>query len=102
MRLVPGRLAARLQEHPGEAFEILDDKSGMGFPGRPEILFNSEMDPHTAALQPEAAPPGKSLRLRHFRHPEQIDIEQPASILGALGDCELNVIDAQQHHTSPR
>ena len=74
----------------------------MGFPGRPEILFNSQMDPHTPAFEPKAAPPGESLRLRHFRHPEQIDIEQPASILRALGDCELNVIDAQERHVSPR
>ena len=101
MACVPCRFMACLGQQPGQPIEIGDGNGRMGLAGRAEVLLDAEMDPHGAALQPEAAAPGKRRGLRHLLHAEQAGIERPAQVFRALRNGELNVIQAQ-HHASLR
>jgi hypothetical protein len=50
---VPG-----LSQAFGESLQILDQKRGMGFAGRAEVVFDSEMDADRVVLEPQASTNG--------------------------------------------
>jgi len=50
--------------------EIIDEERRMGFPGRPKVSFDTEMDPDVFSLEPAAASKFEMGRLVDLWQPE--------------------------------
>ncbi len=87
---------SRLAHPPQKIRIVAANQSRVGFLRRPELGFDSNMNPHVAALKPASAALGKFRRFRCFDHPEHALIKSARSIFFACGHGKLNMIDRKE------
>src|SRR4051794_1640226 len=89
--------AARLHD----CFESLDQQSRMRFGRRPEVLVDTQVDPHDVVAEPASATFRKVEGLRQLGQFQHISIEAAGQLLSACRHRELDVIDSNDRHDPP-
>jgi hypothetical protein len=75
-RLVLDDRVARLLQPPHQCRQINDQQSRMSLARRAEVLFDTEVDPQSAMLEPTAFPRRETARLGHLGDTEHARLER--------------------------
>jgi hypothetical protein len=83
-------------EGPAQTVEILHQQRGVGLAGRPEVVFDPQVEYHLVVGEPTAAPGCEHRGLRPLLEPQEPLVEITSFGLPAPGHRQLDVIDANE------